>query len=309
MTEKGCIYLITNIITNRRYVGLTKYPTPDKRYKQHWNVARYNPKTPLYQDMIKYGKTAFTLETLCSANIDKLEIMEEYWAEQLETYISVKSQFFPRGYNVKQCGSYSDPNSHGQLTDALKGRKALPHVLAAMRANWRHVWKGRKHKAEACKKIGDAHRGLIASDETRAKMAIAHTGKIQSDEHNQKARDNRLKSIIENGAKGVKLSKHDILSIVAQVNSGKTQTNVAKEYNVQISVISRIMSGDRWSFVTGIEPKQHNTRNHVKLGIETANEIRSLYASGDYTYKGLAEKYSVNRTTIANIVNFKLYNY
>jgi hypothetical protein len=259
--------------------------------------------------MIKYGKSAFTLETLCSANIDKLEIMEEYWAEQLETYIWGNPQYFPRGYNVKQCGTYSDPNSHGQLTDALKGRKALPHVLAAMRANWRHVWKGRKHKPEACKKIGDAHRGLIASEETRAKMAIAHTGKIQSEEHNQKARDNRLKSILKNGAKGVKLSEYDILSIVEQVNSGETQTDVAKIYNVQISVISRIMSGDRWSYVTGIESKQHKPRNHAKLGIETANEIRTLYASGDYSYKDLAGKYSVNRTTISNIVKFKLYNH
>ena len=59
-------------------------------------------------------------------------------------------------------------------------------------------------------------------------------------------------------------------------------------------------------FITSME----NLRNtsHCKItNIQTANEIRVLYATGDYTQKKLALKYGVNYRTIGFIINNKLW--
>ena len=57
------------------------------------------------------------------------------------------------------------------------------------------------------------------------------------------------------------------------------------------------------NFVTAKE----NTRNRrpLKLNLKIANEIRTLYNSGYYTQKELAEKYNVRQSTISLIINNK----
>ena len=317
MSEKGCIYLITNTLNGRRYVGQTKYPTPLKRYKSHWHAALKNPNTPLYVDMQQYGKENFTLETLCSVPRDHLNDMEAYWAEQLCTYIWDKSLYYPRGYNIKPCGtglSNTDDYAYNLATSVKnaikrrgeywwKGRTHKPETIEKMR----QINLGRKHTPEAIIKIGNSHRGKKASPELRAKLSASHKGRTQTKEHNEKARINRIESVIKHGAKGVKLTKETVLSIIKDVNAGKSQTEVAAQHDVQISVISRIMSGDRWGQITGIERKEPIKRGHAKLGMETANQIRKEYAFGNETYVSLADKYGVNNSTIANIVKGKLY--
>ncbi len=161
-----------------------------------------------------------------------------------------------------------------------------------------------EHVSKILSKI---HKGKTISAEARAKMSAARKGRIQTKEHNEKARINRIESVIKNGAKGVKLTKEDVLTIVYLINSGTSQTQAAQHYNVQIPVISRIMSGDRWSHITGIERREPQKRSHPKLGMEIANQIRKEYASGNDTYVSLAKKYGVNNTTIANIIKGKLY--
>ncbi len=50
---------------------------------------------------------------------------------------------------------------------------------------------------------------------------------------------------------------------------------------------------------------KENSRNkrNIKLNLEKANEIRTLYNSGYYTQKELAEKFIVSTSTICNIIN------
>lgn len=315
-TSVGCIYLITNTITNRQYVGRTKFPTPERRYKQHQSAAMRNNKTPLYRGMRKYGTENFKIEILCTASLESLDNMEAYWAEQLETYIWDCPLFHPRGYNAYWCGLYSYPKDRKREVSAYtrslisaihKGKKKPPHVIAAMNAKRRHVWKGRKHTPGTCAKIGAVHRGKKLSDAHKKRLVEAHTGRKLDIAHVSKARDNRIESVIENGAKGVKLTKPHVLEIVASAKAGTPYTEIANIYDVAISVISRIMSGERWGYITGIVKKETKSRGHKSLGIELATKIREQYATGNYSYNTLAVEYSVSKSTIHNIIKGKLY--
>lgn len=266
--------------------------------------------------MRKHGIENFKIEILCTAPLESLDNMEAYWAEQLETYIWDFPLFHPRGYNAYWCGLYSYPKDRKREVSAYtralisaihKGKKKPPHVMAALYANRRHVWKGRKHTPETCAKIGAVHRGKKLSDAHKKRLVEAHTGRKLDAVHISKARDNRIESVIENGAKGVKLTKQNVLEIVNSANAGTPYTEIASAYNVAISVISRIMSGERWGYVTGIVKKEAKTRGHSPLGIELATKIREQYATGNYSGIALATEYAVSKSTIYNIIKGKLY--
>lgn len=261
MERKGYIYLITNIVNDRCYVGQTCLPDIQQRFRRHLNTANCRSQTPLHVDMRKYGESSFKIEPLCHVPLSSLDNMEAYWAEQLGTYITEISYIGRRGYNVRECGET----------------------------------------------IGVSLRGKKFTEEHKEKLRQLHCGRVQTEAHNQKARANRITNVIEKGAKGVKLSKKDVLQIITYNDEGKSQTDIAELFNVQISVISRILSGDRWGYVTGIARKEPEKRSHGPLGMEEAEKIRSLYALKEHSYSSLAEIYNVHKTTIANIIKNKLY--
>jgi len=51
-----------------------------------------------------------------------------------------------------------------------------------------------------------------------------------------------------------KLTKADVLEIVARCQDGETQKAVARDFSITKQMVSRIMCGLNWSHVTGIEP-------------------------------------------------------
>lgn len=84
----GYIYLITNNINNKRYVGKTE-KTPQERFKEHIdNAYSENDKNrPLYKAFKKYGVDNFSLSVLESDVPSKeLATRERYWIKKLDTY-------------------------------------------------------------------------------------------------------------------------------------------------------------------------------------------------------------------------------
>ena len=92
------IYLITNLINNKKYVGLTS----DKNPINMWNSHRYNsvtPKTVIQKVLNKYGFDNFKFEVIDeSANtIDELNDLEKF-------YISLYDTYRGEGYNCTSGG-------------------------------------------------------------------------------------------------------------------------------------------------------------------------------------------------------------
>lgn len=97
----GCIYLITNLVNGKKYIGQHCHPNTQKRWNTHLRDADKGCQYLLHSALRKYGKDAFVIETLCIVpNGDAIGRMEEYFAEQFETYVWDN----PGGYNMIWCG-------------------------------------------------------------------------------------------------------------------------------------------------------------------------------------------------------------
>lgn len=89
----GFIYVITNEVNGKQYVGKTT-DTIEERYKGHLHDRSrpYIEKRPLYDAMNKYGIEHFSIKQLEECSLDILEEREQYWINKLNT--------FHQGYNA-----------------------------------------------------------------------------------------------------------------------------------------------------------------------------------------------------------------
>ena len=93
----GYIYVITNQINKKQYIGQTTY-TIQERFKEHIIDAKKQrcEKRPLYDAFNKYGINNFTIEQLEECDNNLLNEREKYWINKLNT--------FHFGYNATQGG-------------------------------------------------------------------------------------------------------------------------------------------------------------------------------------------------------------
>ena len=84
--KKGCIYLVTNLLNYKTYVGQYAYENPRGRYTRHW-APNQKDTCIFHRALHKYGKDAFKLETLGIFPRSSLNNMEAYYAEQFQSYI------------------------------------------------------------------------------------------------------------------------------------------------------------------------------------------------------------------------------
>lgn len=98
--SNGTIYVITNLVNGKQYVGQTN-GNYMKRFQEHLKSLtrkdRYN--APLYCAIRKYGADNFKCDLLEIVPFDKLDEREQYWIEKLGTYRS--------GYNATAGGQYN----------------------------------------------------------------------------------------------------------------------------------------------------------------------------------------------------------
>lgn len=165
----GCIYLITCLENNKKYVGQHCKPDPKKRWSNH-KTAKDN--YIFHNALRKYGIDRFTWEVLLICPVDKLTDMEGYYAEVFESYIWDT----PGGYNAILCSE-----------SPRLGLKHSPETCEKMRK----TNLSKKRSPETCEKIRQSRIGKKLSLETCEKMGKAKVGKKQSQEHIEKLRQIR----------------------------------------------------------------------------------------------------------------------
>ena len=103
----GMIYLITNKVDGKQYVGQTRshYKNHDKyrpygikfRFKNHMNKAQCNSSTSqstyLCNAVRKHGRENFSVEEIEVCNLEHLDEREIHWIKEYNT-------MFPNGYNL-----------------------------------------------------------------------------------------------------------------------------------------------------------------------------------------------------------------
>lgn len=146
----GRIYLITNLITNKQYIGQTTMSV-EFRFKTHCNGK---PKQVISKSIRKYGRENFKVEEIyISFNKDDLDSAEQQLIINYNTKV-------PNGYNVEAGGSSAGKKTPEQLKemsdrmrkwvkehpDFNKGRKASEVTKARMSESQKKVNSEKKNK-------------------------------------------------------------------------------------------------------------------------------------------------------------------
>lgn len=176
------VYLITNKINNKKYVGITA-KTLEERFAGHINTAynRHDERyRPIHWAIRKYGKENFTIELL-----DNTSTTHEELYQKEKEFIIKYDTFGKNGYNVTHGGEGTHgykfresskmairnslnehyrfhPETKEKISNSLKGRKLpqqqIDQLKIILKGNQRAKGMTYKHTDEARKKISEYQR-------------------------------------------------------------------------------------------------------------------------------------------------------
>jgi hypothetical protein len=171
----GFVYLITNTVTDRKYIGRKFYHTYKRKRRvkeSNWRVYAGSCR-PLQEDIQRLGKDKFTFEIICNYKTRGGVVSGEVHFQTDNDVLSPE---------LLPCGERLYYN--GQIGSV---KFITPEFLSAKtRAKMRAARTGTTLSAETRAKIAAANTGRTFSAETRAKMRAARTGKTRSAEQRAK---------------------------------------------------------------------------------------------------------------------------
>lgn len=119
----GYIYVITNLINSKKYVGKTT-TTIKERWQEHCSDSKKDRcnKRPLYDAFNKYGIENFKIEELeYIEDNSKLSEREIYWIKELQTYGH-------NGYNATKGGDGTQLYDHKEIIELYLMGYSTPKV-------------------------------------------------------------------------------------------------------------------------------------------------------------------------------------
>jgi group I intron endonuclease len=193
MMQAGFIYIVTNKVNGKQYVGLTRKAVA-RRWSEHKTCAVIGKKTYLYSAIRKYGPDAFDVITYASVlNIEDLSCVERQIIQQLNP-----------AYNQTNGGEFTfgrklDAATKERIRQGSLGKKRTPEQKEAQRRISKERWdanpefrakclealeKGRANvdREKQRKATGDAARGRIWSAESRDKLSASCMGRVYGPE-------------------------------------------------------------------------------------------------------------------------------
>lgn len=176
----SAIYINTNIINGKRYVGQTIRNPPIQRWQHHLGWAKRDPSK---SDMLitkairKYGSTNFTID------FHKLhDGASQNLLNQMECLAIAKyNAMVPNGYNLKEGGSNGrfseEAKKHVRVGVKGKSRKGPPSDRKGIPLSEAHKEALKGPKSEACKlAMSRAQKGVPKSTSHKLAMSRAKIG-------------------------------------------------------------------------------------------------------------------------------------
>lgn len=123
--DNGAVYLATNLINGKQYVGLTT-TSLEERWERHLDQVSRKNASLIHKAIAKFGEENFTIEIIDSANSpEDLRAKERKWIKELNTLT-------PNGYNVTKGGEIG--GFPGKPTRLPGDPTVYPSVQAAAEA-------------------------------------------------------------------------------------------------------------------------------------------------------------------------------
>lgn len=122
MTKLGKIYLISNDVNNKLYVGQT-IQTLKKRFNGHccYSKSDRSDNMLIKRAIHKYGKDKFHITLLEECPQDKMNEREVYWVSFYDSY--------NKGYNLTEGGQDSNYFSLHRLEDTVDIKKFSEYII------------------------------------------------------------------------------------------------------------------------------------------------------------------------------------
>lgn len=234
MEKIGYIYLTTNLVNGKQYVGQHLSDGFDKYYKGSGNAIK--------NAFNKYGWDNFKCEIICWCST------QTQLNEAEDNYIKLLDTMYPNGYNLKGGGA-NGKHSKESIEKMILNRKGKNlGQISPM--------KGIKHTKEAKQKMSEAHLGKHLSEKTRQKMSLAQKTRV----HTSVTKETKEKiSKTLKGKPNKALAKrvyqyNEMLELIAVYNS---LADIRRKFGYNVSHISamcnnknghKLIYGSIWSY-------------------------------------------------------------
>jgi len=257
----GLVYLITNKINYRIYVGITTL-TIEIRWKQHKRDSK-KLNYPLYQEMRMYGEENFNislLETIESTNkndlIQKLNKLEIYYVKKYESYVGWNKN----GYNLTTGGGMENisEESRKKQSNSMKLRYIKnPEIGKQHGQKLKKLYQNNKELKDKISKIQiERYKNPLERIKTSNAIKNAYINnpslKEKISEIHKKLNKNRpeigYNHSIKISGKNHPLYNdkiYNFVNIITKENFSGTSFNFRKKYNLLQSKISLLINGKR----------------------------------------------------------------
>lgn len=138
------LYIITNLLNQKQYVGITTQVNPYRRWIEHKSVSKKNKtKTPISAAIRKYGHENFTFEVFKKLNNGSIENLLE---EETKLIIE-RDTLAPKGYNLQLKSSFRimSPELSKKLSICNQGKSKKSKT-----SNYVGVYQCQKSKSFYC---------------------------------------------------------------------------------------------------------------------------------------------------------------
>lgn len=290
----GIVYLITNLVNGKKYVGQT-VKNVRNRWKNHKSSARRGHKSVICDAIRKHGHLSFSVKILCRCySRPELDLMEDLHI------VLHKTIHKPFGYNRRRgggAGTFSE-ETRRMISERQIGRKLPPEWCEAIGNSHRGV------KLNVSEEVREQRRQFLTgnkfgafprSPEQRARMGHKHTteeilkrnatrksnnhdfsgeknsffGKKHTEETKEKMRNRvvseetcRKISESKQGEKGSRF-RHDVPTslMVSLYNSGVSSYRIAKDYNIDVAAVYNRLKKAGVAFRPARRPKKCQTNS------------------------------------------------
>jgi len=223
----GFIYIATNLINSKKYIGQRKYSRGWKSY--------VGSGTAIKKAIKKYGRENFSRDIICFAdNKKELNKLEEYY---IELYHAVISHEY---YNLKEGGDSGNPWS-GKSEDEIK------EICKKISNNNSKYWSGKQRNNETKKKISQTKTGKYIgekhpfygghhSEESKKKMSEANIGRPAHNKGKSMSKEQRQKLIeIRTGTHHTEETKQKMSEVRRGENNPMYRKQFSESHKKKIS--------------------------------------------------------------------------
>ncbi len=242
----GIIYLVTNKVNQKVYVGQTVRTLEARQYR-HFQSAGYGSDTYFHRALRQYGKENFEWSVLDQAvSRSELNKKERHW---IKFYKATNSQY---GYNL-----------------TFGGEGGIPTEETRLRLSLAHIGKpngclGHKHSEETKEKIRQALKDnpkVIARNKRHSEIMRGRPSSFKGKHHTSEAKEKLSAASKEwwkkmgvsarkaAAIKRSKLTEEDIIEIRKRTENGERHSKIAALYGVSLTVVSNIKNKKRWAWI------------------------------------------------------------